>query len=272
MKCRDYDRPHHPSAPRNDAEAHRRQGIIDLVKSLIALLLAGTAALAPTVTFAATPGAPFEDTMAQRTLACTACHGAQGRAAPDGFYPRLAGKPVGYLYNQLLHFRDGRRHYGLMTRLLDPLSDAYLLEIAQHFASLDLPYTAPAPSRAPAEQLARGRQLALDGDARTGLPACAQCHGTALTGVLPNTPGLLGLPRAYLSAQMGAWRSGQRSAHAPDCMAAIAQRLAPDDLNAVAVWLSSVPVPADAKPAARLERAPPIACGSAVLPAGRATP
>ena len=37
---------------------------------------------------------PFEDTMAQRTLACTACHGEQGRAGPDGYYPRLAGKPA----------------------------------------------------------------------------------------------------------------------------------------------------------------------------------
>ena len=41
--------------------------------------------------------APFEDTIAQRALACTACHGPQGRAAPDGYYPRLAGKPAGYL-------------------------------------------------------------------------------------------------------------------------------------------------------------------------------
>jgi len=63
-------------------------------------------------------GAPFENTIAQRTLACTACHGAQGSAGPDGYYPRLAGKPAGYLYNQLLNFRDGRRHYALMTQLV----------------------------------------------------------------------------------------------------------------------------------------------------------
>src|SRR3954451_16455670 len=99
---------------------------------------------------------PFEDTMAQRTLACTACHGKEGRAAPDGYYPRIAGKPAGYLYNQLLNFRDGRRHYGLMTRLLDPLSDAYLLEIAQHFASLDLPYPLPQPATVPPATLQRG--------------------------------------------------------------------------------------------------------------------
>lgn len=115
--------------------------------------------------------------MGQRLLACSACHGKQGRAGPDGYYPRIAGKPPGYLYNQLLNFRDGRRHYGLMARLLDTLSDAYLLEIAQHFASLDLPYPPPQPAAAPAALLARGERIALRGDSAARVPACAQCHG-----------------------------------------------------------------------------------------------
>ena len=85
---------------------------------------------------AAAPAAPvtFHDSMEQRTLACSACHGREGRAGPDGYYPRIAGKPAGYLYNQLLNFREGRRHYGLMAGLLDTLSDDYLWVIAQHFA------------------------------------------------------------------------------------------------------------------------------------------
>ena len=33
----------------------------------------------------------IEDTMAQRVQACTGCHGPQGRAASDGYYPRIAG-------------------------------------------------------------------------------------------------------------------------------------------------------------------------------------
>jgi cytochrome c553 len=214
----------------------------------------------------------FEDNMAQRTLACTACHGKEGRAAPDGYYPRIAGKPAGYLYNQLLNFRDGRRHYGLMARLLDPLSDAYLLEIAQHFASLDLPYPAPRAPDVPAAVLERGRVLALQGDEAAKVPACVQCHGVALTGVVPNTPGLLGLSRDYLNAQLGAWRTGQRRAHAPDCMAQIARQLRPEDLAAVTGWLAAQPLPPDTKPASALPRPPSITCGSATLPAGRQQP
>lgn len=214
----------------------------------------------------------FEDSMAQRTLACTACHGKEGRAGPDGYYPRIAGKPEGYLYNQLLNFRDGRRHYGLMARLLDPLSDAYLLEIARHFASLDLPYPAPQPSAMPAAVLQRGQTLARQGDAARKVPACVQCHGEALTGVAPNTPGLLGLSRDYLNAQLGAWRTGQRRAHAPDCMAQIAQQLTPEDLTAVASWLAAQPLPPDTHAVAALPRPATISCSSASLPAGRQQP
>jgi cytochrome c553 len=231
------------------------------MKTLAVLVLAGCAVVAH--------AAPvFEDTIAQRTLACTACHGKQGRAGPDGYYPRIAGKPAGYLYNQLLNFRDARRHYGLMARLLDPLSDAYLLEIAAHFASLDVPYPAPQPATLPPDILQRGQVLATQGDAAVRIPACVQCHGERLTGVLPSTPGLIGLPRDYLNAQLGAWRTGQRRAHAPDCMADIARRLTPGDLTALTSWLAAQPAPADTRPAPSLPQKAPMECGSATLAAG----
>ncbi len=235
------------------------------MKVLLCLLVAMAAASA-----GARPA--FEDSMAQRTLACTPCHGKEGRAGPDGYYPRIAGKPAGYLYNQLLNFRDGRRHYGLMARLLDPLSDTYLLEIAEHFASLELPYSAPRAPAVPAAVLERGQVLALEGDAAKRLPSCAHCHGPALTGVKPNTPGLLGVSRDYLNSQLGAFRTGQRRAHAPDCMAEIARQLTPEDLNAVANWLAARPLPTPATPVASLPWIPTIACGSALHPAGRQQP
>jgi len=209
----------------------------------------------------------FEDTLAQRTLACTACHGQQGRAGPDGYYPRIAGKPAGYLYNQLLNLRDGRRHYPLMTGLLDSLSDSYLMEMAQYFSRLDVAYPAPVATTASSDVLQRGKVLATQGDAAKKIPACVQCHGTALTGVTPSTPGLLGLPRDYLNAQLGGWQSGQRQAHAPDCMADVAKRMGVQDVTAVAAWLAAqtLPVntkPADSKPAAQPGTVTPT-CGSA---------
>ncbi len=215
----------------------------------------------------AAAAAPFEDSMAQRTLACTACHGDQGRAGPDGYYPRIAGKPAGYLYNQLLNFREGRRHYALMTGLLDPLSNAYLKEVAEYFSALNLPYPAPLASAASSTSLQRGETLAMRGDASINVPACTQCHGEALTGVEPNVPGLLGLPRDYLNAQLGAWITGQRRAHAPDCMAQVISKMTADDVTAVSSWLAGRPLPGNTRPARALVATASgtnaIRCGSA---------
>ncbi|WP_241464166.1 c-type cytochrome [Rhodoferax saidenbachensis] len=185
--------------------------------------------------------------MAQRTLACTACHGAQGKAGPDGYYPRLAGKPAGYLYNQLVNFREGRRHYTLMEDLVNLLSDAYLREIAEYFSALDIPYPLPTKNPATEATLVRGKTLAQQGNLARGLPSCTQCHGAALTGVAPNVPGLLGLPRDYLNAQLGGWQTGQRRAAGPDCMAQVARKLDATEVNAVSLWLSLQTVPSPAK-------------------------
>ncbi len=209
-----------------------------------------------------------EDTMAQRMQACTGCHGAQGRAASDGYYPRIAGKPAGYLYNQLVSFRDGRRHYALMTNLLAPLSDDYLREIAAHFAALDVPYPPPQPANTSVDLLSRGGTLVLRGDAALKIPACVQCHGSALMGVTPAIPAIVGMPRDYLNAQLGAWRTGSRHANAPDCMAQIARALAPADISALSQWLAAQPVPAGAKPAAALPEALPLPCGGMTAAAG----
>ena len=220
---------------------------------LSAGLAAGVAAQpAPTT---AAPAA-----MAPRVLACTVCHGKEGRATPDGYFPRIAGKPAGYLANQLLNFRDGRRSYPQMTYLIEHLTDDYLREMAEHLA-LDLPYPPPPAPQAPAAVLEQGRKLVQQGDVARNIPACVACHGAAMTGVAPSIPGLLGLPRDYLNSQLGAWKTGQRRAHAPDCMADIARQLTPEDVSAVSAWLAAQPVAAGGKPARTLPAAMPARCG-----------
>lgn len=208
---------------------------------------------------------PVPDTLAQRAQACTGCHGKEGRAGPDGYYPRLAGKPAGYLYNQLLNFRDGRRDYGLMSDLVTPLSDAYLRELAGHFASLDLPYPPPQTPTLTGTELVRAERLVRQGDPTRRIPACTACHGERLTGTQPAVPGLLGLSRDYLNGQLGAWRSGQRRAQAPDCMAQIARALSPADIHAITQVLAATPMPVDSHPAAALP-------GPALLPCGGLVP
>jgi cytochrome c553 len=148
-----------------------------------------------------------------------------------------------------------------MTYLVEHLSDEYLREIAQHFAAIDLPYPPAPPVTADAATLQRGEALVTHGDRARQVPACAACHGNALTGVNPAVPGLLGLPRDYLVSQIGAWRTGTRRAQAPVCMKTVADRLTPDDIGAVATWLAAQTPPAQAKPQAAAAAPLPLDCG-----------
>ena len=91
------------------------------------------------IQFAAATGIPpvnAPDTMAERVKACITCHGPEDKEGRDAYYPRIAGKPEGYLFNQLRNFRDGRRHYQPMAWLLKGLPDQYLRDMAAYFASL----------------------------------------------------------------------------------------------------------------------------------------
>jgi cytochrome c553 len=239
----------------------RRSAAHRLARALLAAGCAAALAFGAAAT-AQTPPRTVPDTIGQRMQACTPCHGPEGRASPIGYLPRIAGKPAGYLFSQLVNFRDGRRYSAAMSYLVEQLSDDYLREIAEHFAALDVPYPPPPAATEREGVLRRGEVLATRGDLHRRLPACTQCHGYALTGALPAIPGLLGLPADYVIGQLGAWKTDNRHAAAPDCMAAIAKRLSAEDVRAVAVWLASRPVPSGAKPAAQPDLPLPLECGS----------
>lgn len=205
---------------------------------------------------AAAPAPP--DTIAERVKPCLSCHDAVGKTGKYEYYPRLHGKPRGYLFNQMLNFRDGRRSNRAMALLTQNLSDVYLAEIAGYFSAQepryptakDLTHETPAPA------------LIKQGDPARNIPACTACHGKSLLGVAPNIPGLLGLPSDYVSAQMGAWRVATRRAPAPDCMGEIAKQLSDIEVSAVATWLAAQPLPANPHPAPALTEALPLKCGS----------
>lgn len=205
--------------------------------------------------------AVLPDTMEQRVIACTSCHARTN--ATDAFFPRISGKPAGYLYNQLINFREGRRQYPLMTYMVDHLPDDYLKEIAGYFSAQHLPAPPVQVVDLSAAMLERGRQLVFDGDQALKVPACVACHGTRLTGVKPAIAGLAGLPRDYINAQFGNWRNQTRRAHAPDCMSTIANRLSLADVAAISGWIAQRPLPADLTPADTIAWPLPLACGSA---------
>ncbi|HEY1058236.1 MAG TPA: c-type cytochrome [Limnobacter sp.] len=197
-----------------------------------------------------------------RVQACVMCHGDQGRASAEGYFPRIAGKPAGYLYNQLIAFRDGGRVHAAMNSIVQPLSNAALWEMANYFSAQHPPYPQPAPSKATATELQLGKQIVTQGMPGKQVPACVNCHASGLMGVEPYTPGLLGLPRDYLTAQIGKWMNGQRHAAEPDCMGSIITALSNAEINAATAYLASLPVPKDAAAAPAGSVSFPMECGT----------
>lgn len=228
--------------------------------ALLTLACIGRSALAQDS--AVVPAFKSIDSIEARVQGCVTCHGQRGQGTLNGYFPRIAGKPAGYLYNQLVAFRDGRRHYAPMNYLVAYLPDAYLHEIAEHFAAERPEFSEPEKTQVDAATLARGKRIATQGVDSQQVPACIACHGAGLTGMEPGIPGLVGLRSSYIAAQLTRWRVGDRHAAAPDCMKRIASRLSETDVTAVAAWLSQQAPPRDASPESSNLQRMPLACGS----------
>jgi cytochrome c553 len=93
------------------------------------------------------------------------------------------------------------------------------------------------PGGASPAEVERGRQKAA--------AACAVCHGQIGIATAPDAPHLAGQPTLYLTAQLNAYRSGQRR---HEVMAVIARTLTDEDIAAVAAFYAAVRIEAQAPP------------------------
>jgi cytochrome c553 len=87
---------------------------VAMVTRICFAILLGMLMLGPTAAHTQ-PVEHAPDTIAARLRACVPCHGEHGEGTSNDYFPRLAGKPAGYLMNQLVAFRNGRRRYPPMN-------------------------------------------------------------------------------------------------------------------------------------------------------------
>ncbi len=66
---------------------------------------------------------------------CAACHGVDG-IAKDVEVPDLAGQHDAYLFNQLQHFKSGRRPHKEMRYMSRHLTDEEMLAISQYYSKM----------------------------------------------------------------------------------------------------------------------------------------
>ncbi|RTR07177.1 c-type cytochrome [Halomonas nitroreducens] len=186
---------------------------------------------------------------------CVACHQADGMGMnmPQGeSWPRLAGLPADYIAKQLHDFQAGRRENATMMPFAKMLDDQQIADVAAYYAGLaswpELPtaYSAASPDQP-------GEWLAERGDWDKTLPACSQCHGPNGQGVGADFPPIAGQHAGYLSAQLRAWRNGDRHNDPDGLMRGIAERLDDDQIDLIADYYATLPERLEATSASAAE-------------------
>lgn len=173
---------------------------------------------------------------APAVAACATCHGARGEGGPA--FPRLAGTGQAYLQAQLEAFASGARKSPLMQPIAQRLSAPQRAAVTLSYSKLPAPLTAA--DEGPARPGDGGAWLATRGRWADQLPACAQCHGPGGNGVGSAFPPLAGLPAAYITAQLQAWRTGERPPGPLGLMESVARKLADADVNTVSSYYASL--------------------------------
>jgi len=170
---------------------------------------------------------------------CQACHGAHGEGMAAAHVPRIAGQSADYLKKQLDDYANGARVNPIMVNFAKPLSDKQRTDLAARFAAMSAPFVAQAGS-VNAVALARGHQLAYQGDENERVQACNNCHGPDGIGVPYSAPYLAGQSAEYLVGAIKAWQDGTRKSDPAQSMRSIAKRLNEADISAVAAYFANV--------------------------------
>jgi cytochrome c553 len=203
-------------------------------KALLTALL--FAAIAPGAAWA-NPAAKGDPARAQKLVndVCGACHAADGNST-NPTYPSLAGQSAEYLAKQLTEFRSGARKNAIMAPNAAKLTDTEILDLAAYYGAQQ-----PKPRMAKdAELVAEGQKIYKGGNAGSGVPACASCHGPAGAGIPTLFPRLAGQHAKYVHSQLKNFRSGDRANDGGKMMQVIARKMTDQEMKAVAEYISGL--------------------------------
>jgi cytochrome c553 len=167
---------------------------------------------------------------------CTWCHGTSGQGYSTA--PRLAGQRHQYLENQLLdfsaHTRDNPLSKQYMWGAVAALNPQTARDLAMYFSTIP-----PKPANDGDRALADiGRRIFEEGIPDANIVSCLVCHGPNAEGIR-QIPRLAGLTYPYLKRKLEQWGEGYHAAAEPP-MPRIASKLSPNDIEALASYLSFV--------------------------------
>ena len=187
---------------------------------------------------AQTPDAAKAQNIANQV--CAACHAGDGNStAPAN--PKIAGQIPEYLHKQLVDFKaqagkKPARENAVMLGMVANLSDADMKALAAFYAGQKLK-----PAAASDKGLATlGQKLWRGGNAASGVPACAGCHGPAGAGMPAQYPRLAGQYAEYIVAQLKAFKEGGRANDPNGMMRGVTARMTEREIRAVAEYAAGL--------------------------------
>lgn len=165
--------------------------------------------------------------------ACVSCHGAAGNSTIVQ-NPKLSAQHEAYTYKQLANFRTPERNNAIMTTIAKALTEDEMHNIA---AWLDKQAPKPGAAKNKAT-IDLGKKIYRGGIAEKNVPACASCHGANGSGIPAQFARLAGQHQEYTSAQLMAFRAGNRKNSVQ--MTTIAKRLSDDEMAAVSDYIAGM--------------------------------
>jgi cytochrome c553 len=187
---------------------------------------------------AATPDVAKGEQTAKQV--CAACHAADGNSAIAA-NPKLAGQIPEYLQKQLVNFKPqggkkAERDNAVMAGMVASLSNGDMRNVAAYYASQRL-----RPAAAGSKELAaQGQKLWRGGNATSGVPACAGCHGPDGAGIPSQYPRLSGQFAEYVEAQLKLFRAGGRANDPNGMMRGVTARMSDQEIKAVAEYAAGL--------------------------------
>jgi cytochrome c553 len=184
-----------------------------------------------------TPAAKGDPAQALKIVnsVCGACHTTDGNSTTP-IYPSLAGQHPEYIAKQLREFKSGARKNATMAPNVTALSDTDMLNLAAYFSAQQ-----PKPRLAKdAALVAEGQKIYKGGNAGSGVPACASCHGPAGSGIPVQFPRLAGQHAKYVASQLKNFRSGDRANDGGKMMQVIARKMTDQEMKAVAEYINGL--------------------------------
>jgi cytochrome c553 len=176
-----------------------------------------------------------ETNTAEKTVqtVCAACHGTDGNSAITQ-NPKLAGQHSEYLLKQLTNFKEGKRANAVMAGMVANLTPDEMKNLADYYAAQKVTL-AKAKSNGAGSL---GEKMYRAGNAASGVPACASCHGANGAGIPKQFPRLSAQHADYTLTQMKAFRTGER-ANAP-MMTVIATKMTDAEMQAVSDYVQGL--------------------------------